>query len=67
MTTSRRPGDALIEKFMPDASPEERERAHANLRQLARVLLRIAKRQVDEEIAAQRDSQKTTEGDTISA
>ena len=39
-----RPGDGIIDCYMPDATPEEREEAHENLRRLARVLIRIEDR-----------------------
>lgn len=45
-TTSRRPGDLLLDKWMPNATPEERERAHDHLRRFAKALLRIAMREV---------------------
>ena len=48
-TTARRPGDLLLDRWMPGATPEERERAHENLRLFAKALYRIAKREVEEE------------------
>jgi cell fate regulator YaaT (PSP1 superfamily) len=44
MDTPRRehqPGDIILNRYMPNATEEEREDARENLRRLARVLLRI--------------------------
>jgi len=45
----RRPGDLIIDRYMPNATPEEREEAHANLRRwvaaMAKVALRVAREQ----------------------
>jgi hypothetical protein len=46
---SRRPGDLLLDRWMPNATPLERERAHENLRAFAQALLKIAIREVREE------------------
>jgi hypothetical protein len=45
----RQPGDLILDRYMPDASPEQREGARANLYEFAGVLLRIATRRVTEE------------------
>jgi hypothetical protein len=50
----RRPGDLILDRLMPYAGAEQRERAHENLRTFAKALLRIAMREVREE----RDSQE---------
>ena len=45
----RRPGDLIIDRYMPDATPEQRQEAHANLRRFVAALARVALR-VSEEI-----------------
>ena len=39
-----RPGDLILNRYMPDATEQEREEARENLKQLARVLMRIEAR-----------------------
>lgn len=65
MTTPRepKPGDAILDRYMPDADEATREQARENLRRFARALLRIAIRQTREELEA--DSRKLAEGATI--
>jgi hypothetical protein len=46
---ARRPGDQIIDRYMPDATEEEREAARANLYAFVAVLLRIATREALEE------------------
>jgi hypothetical protein len=57
MTTTdapaRRPGDLIIDRYMPDATPEEREEAHANLRRFLKALLRVAVRVTKERHTAE--------------
>lgn len=60
----RRPGDILFDAIIPNASAEERERAHMALRELGRGLLSIAK---EEAGASSRDSRNLGEGDRIEA
>ena len=38
------PEDRIIERYMPDASPEEKAEARENLHRLAKVLMRIEDR-----------------------
>ena len=45
----RRPGDLILDHYMPDASDTEREEARENLRAYAAVVLRIATRLATEE------------------
>lgn len=40
----RRPGDAILDRYMPNASAIEREEAYENLKRLALVLMRIEDR-----------------------
>ena len=40
----RRPGDLILDRYMPNATPEEREAAHETLRRLARFVLRVEER-----------------------
>lgn len=48
------PGDLILDRYMSDATDEEREAARDNLRQYAEVVLGIAKRLATEEIEAER-------------
>jgi len=41
---TRRPGDLILDRYMPNASDAEREEARENLRRLARLLIRVHKR-----------------------
>lgn len=43
-TKQRRPGDFILDRYMPDATPEQRELARENLRRLAKLLLRVHER-----------------------
>ena len=45
-----RPGDVILNRYMPNASEADREEARANLYAFVAVLVRIAKRRTDEEI-----------------
>ena len=45
----RRPGDFILDRYMPDATPVQREEARENLRAYAAVVLRIATRLATEE------------------
>jgi hypothetical protein len=40
----RRPGDLILDRYMPNATPEQREEARTNLRAYAAVLLEIGQR-----------------------
>ncbi len=44
MKPSHRPGDHILDRYLPHASTEEREVARENLRRLARLLIRIHER-----------------------
>jgi len=37
----RTPGDIILDKYMPQASAEERDAARQNLQRLARLILRV--------------------------
>ena len=39
-----RPGDLIIDRYLPDASPEDRERAREVLREYALLLIRMGDR-----------------------
>lgn len=41
---AHRPGDTILDRYMPHATSEEREIARANLRRFARLLLRVKER-----------------------
>ena len=51
MTNIKRPGDLFIDRYMPGASAEERERAHERLRAVVAVLIEIDERMKRERIA----------------
>lgn len=54
----RRPGDVILDRYMPHASPEAREEARESLRDLAKVVLRMnlrVLRNQDEAIRANGD------------
>ena len=46
---ANRPGDLILDRYMPNASEAEREEARENLRAYAAVVLRIATRLATEE------------------
>jgi hypothetical protein len=52
MRENRRPGERLIDRFMPNASSAEHEQAYENLLAFAEVLLASAMAEVREEQAA---------------
>jgi len=45
----KKPGDLIIDRYMPDATGAEREKARSNLRAYLAVVLRIASRVEDED------------------
>jgi hypothetical protein len=53
--TDPRPGFLLIERYMPDASADEREEAYASLREYIGILMRI-----EERVKRERDSTNPT-------
>ena len=42
---AHRPGDIILDRYLPNASPEKREEARENLRRLGRLLIRVHERQ----------------------
>jgi hypothetical protein len=48
MEPTRRPGDFILDRYMPDAPPKERESARRRLYDFVGTLLRIAIRQDNE-------------------
>jgi hypothetical protein len=50
--TGTRPGDAILDRYMPNATREEREEARENLRKLVRILLAVFERAAREEMPA---------------
>ena len=48
-SSPRRPGDLILNRYMPNATEEEREAARENLRQFAVIVVGIAKRIAREE------------------
>lgn len=48
-SSPRRPGDLILDKYMPNATEEEREAARKNLREYAVIVVEIAKRLAKEE------------------
>ena len=52
-----KPGDLILDRYMPNATPAEREQGRENLYAFFAVLLRIATRRAgDDEIRAQSDT-----------
>ena len=49
MTQPHRPGDHIINRYLPDCSDEDREIARTRLQGMAALLLKIAIREVKEE------------------
>lgn len=49
---TKRPGWLFIERYMPDATPEQQEEAFENLRGLVRILVGIDDRLSKEEVQA---------------
>jgi len=47
-TRPRRPGDLILDRYMPDASEDAREKVRENLRQLAHLMLRLGSDDSDE-------------------
>lgn len=55
---TKKPGDLILERYMPGATAEEREAARQNLLQFAATVIGIAKRRAhdeDDEIRAKHD------------
>ena len=48
-SSPHRPGDLILNRYMPDATEEEREAARENLREYAVIVVAIAKRLAKEE------------------
>jgi hypothetical protein len=44
MPIERKPGDVFLDRYMPNATPEERKVARENLYQFATALMRVAER-----------------------
>ena len=49
MSQGFKPGDVFLDRYMPDATEEEREQARQNLYDFFAVLLRIATRRANED------------------
>lgn len=49
MTGAQKPGDVFLDRYMPGATPEQRETARQELYDFFAVLLRIATRRATEE------------------
>ena len=41
------PGDTILDRYMPDATPEEREAARENLKEFAELILRFCIRETE--------------------
>lgn len=65
MTKTRRPGDLILDRYMPHASEEAREEARDRLRRLALLFIKIGDRLERE--GRERDSQNSGSGCTISS
>lgn len=62
----RRPGDDILDRYVPHLTAADRELARERLQKLARLLVKIAARQVREEREAQ-DSRESPSGGKIPA
>lgn len=51
----QRPGDLILNRYMPNASEEEREAARENLREFATVVVGVTKRIAKEEAERARE------------
>lgn len=60
----RRPGDEILDRYVPHLTSPDRELARERLQKLARLLVRIAMRQVREEREAA-DSRESGSGGRI--
>jgi hypothetical protein len=62
-----RPGDIILDRYLPNASSEKREEARENLRRLARLLIRVHERQaVDNPRSATRaDTKSALESESL--
>ncbi len=47
----RQPGDLILDRYMPSATPEEREAARENLKRFARLIVSVADRKARERYA----------------
>jgi predicted metalloenzyme YecM len=54
MKDTERPGWSIIERYLPNASPEKKEEAYENLRRLAVLIARVHVRQSREKSEKQR-------------
>lgn len=61
----REPGDIILDRVMPNATPEEREAARENLCRLARFLFRVHERLLHEkdESAIRANAESTLESE----
>lgn len=59
--TQRRPGDVILDHYMPNASEADREAARENLRAFAAAILRICTRIADERNATAIRTQEADE------
>jgi hypothetical protein len=60
---SRKPGDAILDRYMPNASYEEREAARASLYRFVGILVRIALRELAKEDAIRANSEAGVKSD----
>lgn len=61
---NRQPGDLILDRYMPQATPEEREAARTNLRTLLSTLIRIEERHALDD-SGQLGSPKNEEHDRV--
>lgn len=63
-THKRRPGDQILDRYLPDVTGAERELARERLDGLVKLLIRIARRKVDEDMHSI-DSRESDSSDRI--
>lgn len=61
--SEHRPGDLILDRYLPNADLETREQARANLEALAKVIVRIGIRQMREQQARRRAQAESSAGD----
>ncbi len=61
--SAHNPANSIIDRYLPDASPEEKREAEERLDRYVRILFRIAVRLYEKE---QADSLESLGGDTLS-
>lgn len=61
-TYKRRPGDRILDRYTPDLTGADRELAHDRLGRLVKLLIKIARRKVDEDMHISDSRESDSEG-----